>query len=324
MDNYYEDDYEGNTYSYKDHRTSVWCEICGGPHYTYYCCYSQGYSTGYDDPYPYTPPEGPPSTPDLHTAMFEMNQVFQNYLASQHEQRGEECAVRLRESEDLVRRTEELGVLIDQITAKHQPESTFCDTGLCTDVVDDFSEPETIMDNAFFAIPHIYTHVPPPVQLEFDLMDADAGVVDEFEGVRVVFHWEDEFGDELFGISTLGEKGASFDPIGDLAELETLIFGEPERKCEEVQGKKEVLEETKQPHHIEYSRPVEGEYNGSRPISELPRERTRRGRFKDWWAESVASIRVHSDPIVAFFPTNGMRKKLSKTSGKRIKEKPSD
>ncbi|MFS8003131.1 hypothetical protein Hanom_Chr13g01210301 [Helianthus anomalus] len=37
--------------------------------------------------------------------------------------------------------------------------------------------------------------------------------------------WEEDFGDELVGIPTL--EGGEFDPIGDLAYLETLLVREP-------------------------------------------------------------------------------------------------
>ncbi|KAI3827971.1 hypothetical protein L1987_02060 [Smallanthus sonchifolius] len=39
--------------------------------------------------------------------------------------------------------------------------------------------------------------------------------------------WEDEFGDELVSIHVMEGKGERFDPIGDLDELEALLYGKP-------------------------------------------------------------------------------------------------
>ncbi|KAI3813712.1 hypothetical protein L1987_18443 [Smallanthus sonchifolius] len=45
--------------------------------------------------------------------------------------------------------------------------------------------------------------------------------------VHVIPSWEDEFGDELLGVPLVEVNGEQFDLIGDLDDLEALLFGKP-------------------------------------------------------------------------------------------------
>ncbi|KAJ0513153.1 hypothetical protein HanHA300_Chr10g0354171 [Helianthus annuus] len=55
--------------------------------------------------------------------------------------------------------------------------------------------------------------------------------------------WEEDFGDELVGLPTLEDEG--FDPIGDLAYLETLLVREPTMEIRNTPNieEEEVVEE---------------------------------------------------------------------------------
>ncbi|KAI3687319.1 hypothetical protein L1987_81014 [Smallanthus sonchifolius] len=44
---------------------------------------------------------------------------------------------------------------------------------------------------------------------------------------HIVPSWEDEFGEEFVSISLMEGKGERFDPVGDLNELEALLYGKP-------------------------------------------------------------------------------------------------
>ncbi|KAI3762842.1 hypothetical protein L1987_53284 [Smallanthus sonchifolius] len=96
MERYYRHNYQGHYYAQRDQYMNVWCEICGGPHYTQNCPYSSGHSTYYySNPYPHPqsfesynlpPPEEEvsPSLIESHKALVE---TFNQWMESDEERK---------------------------------------------------------------------------------------------------------------------------------------------------------------------------------------------------------------------------------------------
>ncbi|MFS8006326.1 hypothetical protein Hanom_Chr14g01247901 [Helianthus anomalus] len=103
--------------------------------------------------------------------------------------------------------------------------------------------------------------------------------------VHYVSSWEDEFGDELLGIPLMEAKEEGFDPVGDLDELEALLYREPtveikeephqemELQVKEFTNEQMTMVTSDPPLCIKDSRPMD-EHNGGSPLkSKQPRER---------------------------------------------------
>ncbi|KAJ0939378.1 hypothetical protein HanRHA438_Chr02g0060441 [Helianthus annuus] len=149
---------------------------------------------------------------------------------------------------------------------------------------------------------------------EFTMQVANCGIVREneveFEVEKKVLSWEDEFLGELEGLSESKQVG-EFDPLGDLANLEALQEGKPEKISEptpyveikygdlpkEVEGMVEDEE-----HH---SWPVVGVTEDSRP-----RERARKkepGNRRWFWVgrwakQKMEQLKCNHDRSYRYMP----------------------
>ncbi|KAJ0614403.1 hypothetical protein HanIR_Chr02g0062051 [Helianthus annuus] len=169
--------------------------------------------------------------------------------------------------------------------------------------------------------------------------------------------WEDEFGDELVGLPTLEE--GEFDPVGDLAHLETLLKEKPTMVIKQIPNAKEekVAEELD-------SRSVEKLAVGL-PITPIKRqEKARRkrldqhivrvqrwckqkhkeklkcndnhlphymhrirfgpGKFKYWWPDPFRNVKRFINSTLKILINNKERMELNGLDRGWIKEKPPD
>ncbi|KAJ0458026.1 hypothetical protein HanIR_Chr15g0780461 [Helianthus annuus] len=168
--------------------------------------------------------------------------------------------------------------------------------------------------------------------------------------------WEDEFGDELVGLPTLEE--GEFDPVGDLAYLETLLKEKPTMVIKQIPNVKEeeVAEELD-------SWPVKVLDVGLPPTPTRTREKARRsldqhimrvqrwckrklkatlkcrdnhqphymsrirfgpGKFKFWWSDPLEYPKIFSCFIVNFLINNDEQLEFNGLDRGWIKEKPPD
>ena len=315
MEQHYYGDYcEGYHYDDGNYHMEVWCEICGEPHHTHDCYYSPGCPTDFnEEPYPYSQPleapNIPPSQLDISTGFLEYWEQRMECWDAMLEKGMQDIGIPLsildtRESEEQLRRLEAQSIVINELCANYRRGSLPCYTNdnIYWDdedeinapqpssfvVLEQTQEPETIMDKVQLSSPQSTAKVPPPV--------------------RIIPSWEDEFGDELSGIRLMEVNEEEFDPVGDIIELEALLFGKPIVEVNKAPHQEENLQVsgfTNKPMTMVTSDslpcnkecPTMDEHDGgSPPKSKIPRERAWRKPdqplFKayQWSYEHIKSI----------------------------------
>ncbi|KAJ0922400.1 hypothetical protein HanPSC8_Chr05g0203321 [Helianthus annuus] len=186
-------------------------------------------------------------------------------------------------------------------------------------------------------------------------MDEPLSKMENERGMHIP-SWEDEFGDELVGLPTLEDE--EFDPVGDLAYLETLLVETPTMEIKYAPNVEEeiVAEEFD-------SRPVENPDDGRPPRSRtrerarksldqhllriqgwyrrkkkeeslkfaqhhpshyMPRIRFGPGKFKYWWSDPFENFKRFINSILKILINNKERVELNGLDRGWIKEKPPD
>ncbi|KAJ0457849.1 hypothetical protein HanIR_Chr15g0778481 [Helianthus annuus] len=169
--------------------------------------------------------------------------------------------------------------------------------------------------------------------------------------------WEEEFGDELVGLPNLDDK--EFDPVGDLAYIETLLKEKPTMEIKQIPN----VEEEKVAEELD-SRPVEKLAVGLPHTPTRTREKAQRncldqhivrvrrwyekkqkeklkcrdnhlprymhrirfdpGKFKFSWVNPFERLKIFSSFIVGFLINNDEQLKFNGLDRGWIKEKPPD
>ncbi|KAJ0946476.1 hypothetical protein HanRHA438_Chr01g0004381 [Helianthus annuus] len=229
---------------------------------------------------------------------------------------------------------------------------------------------ETTMDDS----------VPPPVQqdvtpnwystpwyygpepIDDDFWNDDEGedvdeLLDKMENERGMHipSWEDEFGDELVGLPTLIDE--EFDPVGDLAYLETLLEEKPTMEIKYIPNKEEEVatkidgwpverlkdglphtptksrekaQKCLDQHRLREQRWCKQKHKEKLKCSDnhLPhymhRIRFGPGKFKFWWSDPFECPKIFSSFIVKFLINNDEQLELNGLDRGWIKEKPPD
>ncbi|KAM0052600.1 hypothetical protein Hdeb2414_s0007g00250061 [Helianthus debilis subsp. tardiflorus] len=207
---------------------------------------------------------------------------------------------------------------------------------------------EGVVEEAELEVPD-YTAVE---EVEKKLLDK----MDNGKTEKHIPSWEEEFGDELVGLPTLEDE--EFDPVGDLAYLETLLVETPTMEIKYAPNVEEeiVAEEFD-------SRPVENPDDGRPPRSRtrerarksldqhllriqgwyrrkkkeeslkfaqhhpshyMPRIRFGPGKFKYWWSDPFENFKWFINSILKILINNKERVELNGLDRGWIKEKPPD
>ncbi|KAJ0550287.1 hypothetical protein HanHA300_Chr07g0243711 [Helianthus annuus] len=176
----------------------------------------------------------------------------------------------------------------------------------------------------------------------------------EDEKLEHVPSWEEEFGDELVGLPTLEYE--EFDPVGDLAYLETLLVETPTMEIKYTPNvKEEVAEEfdswpmkdldvgspsyiksrekaqrNLDQHSLRVQRWYKRKLNGTLKCTEnhsphyMPRIKFGPGKFKYWWVDPFEYSRLFFNFTNDFLLKTSKRVELNGLDRGWIKEKPPD
>ncbi|KAF5801972.1 hypothetical protein HanRHA438_Chr06g0263621 [Helianthus annuus] len=168
--------------------------------------------------------------------------------------------------------------------------------------------------------------------------------------------WEDEFGDELVGLPTFVDE--EFDPVGDLAYLETLLKEKPTMEIKYIPNKEEEEVATKfdgwpmerlkdglphtptkswekaqkclDQHRLREHRWYKRKLNGTLKCTEhhpphyMPRIKFGPRKFKYWWVDPFEFSRLFFNFTNNFLLKAGKRVELNGLDRGWIKEKPPD
>ncbi|KAJ0939586.1 hypothetical protein HanRHA438_Chr02g0062841 [Helianthus annuus] len=202
-----------------------------------------------------------------------------------------------------------------------------------------------------------------PEPTDYDLWNDGGGEdvkepLDKMENEREMHipSWKEEFGDELVGLPTLVEE--EFDHVGDIMYLETLLVEKPtmeikqapndeeeDEVAEEFDGwPVEKLEDTSPPqlltrekqrrsldqHSLRVQRWYKRKHNGTLKCGDnhhphyMSRIRFGPGKFKFWWRDPFACLKIFYSFIINFLINNDEQLKLNGLDRGWIKEKPPD
>ncbi|KAI3815530.1 hypothetical protein L1987_15201 [Smallanthus sonchifolius] len=282
MERYYGNSYQGRRLAQTDHYVNVWCEICGGPHYSQECPDSSGYSTDYYgrrnwsvwfmidkdiqaimDEVPITVTEGEAQVPPLG-------------MSSDLDLIGDEFYTDSLQAHAIPRDTLRLSyppsvytpwscgpepIEDDFFSDDHKAEVEESSDDTVGYGPGKYSEPdliEPIFENLKFLGDELNSsNTFDTLRLFFkynviqDLESEDECCEEElheFEEEMVekaqVPSWEDEFSDELKDLPTPMEE--EFNPLGDLKLLEDLLHQEPSVGMEEEVQADEVTKEPRE------------------------------------------------------------------------------
>ncbi|KAF5814747.1 hypothetical protein HanXRQr2_Chr03g0114601 [Helianthus annuus] len=261
------------------------CEICGGPHFTVKCPQYEGSSAHYYAN-PYVRPQsyfsqGYPSyqyEEPYHQPQQQNSEVYEQEqldrimgMLVQLVATNETTQKMIQEHEVLLQNQQsilsDIRCSVEEMSRKLEEVEETKNKGII-----DFGceEEEIMMQMANCGILR---------KSELDLGDSLGSLFDdevEVEVEKKVLIWEDEFLGELEGLSE-SEQVGEFDPLGDLANLEALLEGKPEKISEPTPHVEIKCGDL--PKEVE--RMVEDEEHHSWPVVEVtedsrPRERARK------------------------------------------------
>ncbi|KAF5782033.1 putative transcription factor interactor and regulator CCHC(Zn) family [Helianthus annuus] len=328
------------------------CFICGGPHYTKYCPNDLGCPIDFDA----NPLVQPQPYPSQEYSTYQYDDPYQQSHQAEMSLFFEEMR---RQQEEIAIESAKTWKILKALKAQVEPETTM-DVSVPPLVQQEEREEYT----GKFIIDFSCSNEEIDAQLAAykrwkgeDLEKVEEEPLDkmEDENEEHIPSWEEEFGDELVGLPTLEDK--DFDPVSDLAYLETLLEEKPTMEIKYAPNVEEdiVAEEfdSRPVEKLEYGLPqrsktrerarksldqhllrIRGWYRRRKeeplkfaqhhPSHYMPRIRFGPGKFKYWWPDPFENDKRVINSTIKILFNNKERVELNGLDRGWIKEKPPD